>query len=135
VKKLIFLDTSFLVAFTNDSDGKHQDAVKLADMIINEEMIVSNIVIIEVFNSLRNFKQGKLNQKVYQIIKDNFTIYQEDMELYDNALLTQVRYKGKLGFADCIIIEIMKKLNISQIASFDEHFDGKEGIIRVSDMN
>ncbi|MDR1721813.1 MAG: hypothetical protein LBR24_02055 [Methanobrevibacter sp.] len=31
-----------------------------------------------------------------------------------------------------MIIETMKKLNINKIVSFDRHFDGKEGITRIS---
>lgn len=129
---MIFLDTSFIIALVNNSDGRHEEAVKLAKMIENKEKTVSFVVIIEVLNSLRKFKKGKLNQQVYRIIKDNFTIHKESINLYDNALKIQLRYHGKLGFADCIIIETMKKLNINKITSFDTHFDEKEGIIRIS---
>ena len=132
MKKLIFLDTSFIVALANSSDGRHKKASILAEKIENEEKIVSNVIIIEVLNILRKFKQGKLNQDVYRIIKDNFKIYEENIELYNNALKTQLKYKGKLGFADCIIIEVMKDMNINKIASFDRHFDGKEGIRRIT---
>lgn len=131
VKKLIFLDTSFIVALVNSSDGRHQKAVNLAEKIEHEEKVISNVIIIEVMNTLKNFKEGKLNEYVYQIIKDNFKIHEENLALYDDALTTQLKYKGKLGFADCIIIEIMKKSNIKQIASFDKHFDRKEGIERI----
>lgn len=134
VKKLIFLDTSFIVALANSSDGRHQKAVDLAQKIEHEEKVISNVIIIEVMNTLRNFKEGKLNEYVYRIIKDNFTIHEENLALYDDALMTQLKYKWKLGFADCIIIEIMKKSNINQIASFDKHFDGKEGIERIYDF-
>jgi len=132
VKRLIFLDTSFIIAFVNNNDGRHGEAVELAKKIENEEKVVSNVIIIEVLNSLRKFKKGKLNQEVYRIIKDNFKIHIESINLYDDALRTQLKYHGKLGFADCIIIETMKKLNINQIATFDEHFDGKEGIYPIS---
>ena len=132
VKKLIFLDTSFIIALVNNSDGRHIEAVELAKKIETEDKVISHVIIIEVLNSLRKFKKGKLNQQVYRIIKDNFKIHEESINLYDDALKIQLKYHGKLGFADCIIIETMKRLNINQIASFDTHFDGKEGIIRVS---
>jgi len=131
VRRLIFLDTSFIVALVNNSDDRHNKAVKLASKIQNEEKIVSNIVIIEVLNILRKFKDGKLNKEVFRIIKDNFQIYLEDMGVYDDALNIQLRYKGKLGFSDSIMITIMKRMNIVKIASYDRHFDGKEGIVRI----
>ncbi len=129
---LIFLDTSFIIALVNTLDDRHDLAVSLAESIESEEKVVSNVVMVEVFNYLRKFKRGKVNLEVYRIIKDNFKIYEESMNLYDLALQTQLKYHGKLAFADCVIIEVMKKLNITEIASFDEHFDGKEGIIRRS---
>ncbi|MCL2156396.1 MAG: PIN domain-containing protein [Methanobrevibacter sp.] len=129
---MIFVDTSFIIAFVNDNDGRHKEAVELAKIIENEEKVVSYMIIVEVLNNLRKFKKGKLNQEVYRIIKDNFKIQEESINLYDDALMTQLKYHGKLGFADCVIIETMKRLNLNQIASFDQHFDGKEGIVRIS---
>ncbi|MCL2116138.1 MAG: type II toxin-antitoxin system VapC family toxin [Methanobrevibacter sp.] len=128
---MIFLDTSFIIALVNNSDGRHYEATELAKIIENEEKVISHVIIIEVLNSLRKFKKGKLNQEVYRIIKDNFKIYEESINLYDDALNIQLKYHGELGFADCIIIETMKRLNINRIASFDQHFDGKEGINRI----
>ncbi|MDR0911976.1 MAG: PIN domain-containing protein [Methanobrevibacter sp.] len=128
---MIFLDTCFIVALANKSDGNHKNAQFLFKQIQTEDLVISNVIIIEVLNLLRKHKNGKLNKEVYMIMKDNFKIQDENLNLYDNALRIQLKYKGKLGFADCIILETMKRLNITKIASFDEHFDGKEGVIRI----
>ncbi|MEA4957647.1 hypothetical protein SDC9_21293 [bioreactor metagenome] len=36
------------------------------------------------------------------------------------------------GYQTVVPSQIRKKLNINQIASFDNHFDGKEGIVPIS---
>jgi len=40
-------------------------------------------------------------------------------------------YPNRLPFADCLFIVLMKDLGIKEIVSFDEHFDNKQGIIRI----
>ena len=78
------------------------------------------------------YKESKnLRLKLQKIISRR-VCQEEDIELYNNALKTQLKYKGKLGFADCIIMEVMKNMGINEIASFDRHFDGKEGIKRIT---
>jgi len=72
---LIFLDTSFIVAFANSCDSIHKKASILAEKIDQEEKVVSYVIILKVLNILRKSKEGKLNQDVYRFIKDNFKIY------------------------------------------------------------
>ena len=57
---------------------------------------------------------------------DNFTIITETKKLCPKALETLVKYHN-LSFADSVSIEIMKLMNIHEIASFDDDFDHKEG--------
>jgi len=37
----------------------------------------------------------------------------------------------RLPFFDCLYIELMGQLGIEKIATFDTHFDNKEGIVRI----
>jgi len=60
---------------------------------------------------------------------DNFNIITETKKLYPKAMQTLVKYHN-LSFADSVSIEIMKLMNIHEIASFDEDFDNK-GILRL----
>jgi len=43
---------------------------------------------------------------------------------------TLVKYHN-LSFADSVSVEIMKLININEIASFDDDFDHKKGIMRL----
>jgi predicted nucleic acid-binding protein len=120
-----------MIGFVNTKDQWHDNAMKIAKKIENEEKIVSNVVIIEILNSLGKFDNGRLVEKIYRIIKDNFIIYEENRQIYDAAVKTHLKYNGKIGYTDCIILEVMKELGINKIISFDSHFDGKRGIIRI----
>ncbi|MGL6298334.1 MAG: hypothetical protein ACRC1M_04115 [Methanobacteriaceae archaeon] len=38
---------------------------------------------------------------------------------------------NRLGFFDCMYIEIMEDMKVTEIASFDKDFDNIEGIVRI----
>jgi len=61
---------------------------------------------------------------------DNFTIKTQTKKLYPKAMQTLVKYHN-LSFADSVSVEIMKLMNIHEIASFDDKFDNKKGILRL----
>ncbi|KZX17290.1 PIN domain-containing protein [Methanobrevibacter filiformis] len=49
---MIFLDTSFLVAYFFENDDFHERAVEVNERIKNEEKVISNLVISEVLTVL-----------------------------------------------------------------------------------
>ncbi len=42
-----------------------------------------------------------------------------------------LKYNGNISFFDSMYLYLMKKKGIQKIASFDEDFDNKYGIIRI----
>jgi len=42
-----------------------------------------------------------------------------------------MRINERIPLFDCVYMDIMKELGITEIVSFDEHFDNKENIIRI----
>ena len=67
---------------------------------------------------------------VFNYIMENFTIETQTKKLYPKAMQTLVKYHN-LSFADSVSVEIMKLMNIHEIASFDDKFDNKKGILRL----
>jgi len=61
---------------------------------------------------------------------DNFTIITETKKLYPKAMQTLVKYHN-LSFADSVSIEIMKIMNIHEIASLTMILTRKKGILRL----
>ena len=131
---MIFIDASFIIAFINKSDRWHENAVDLANFVENEERVISNLIITEILNSLGENIGGKSGKVLYDNFKDNYTIYDENRETYDLAIYTFRHFNGTICFTDCVTLEIMKKLKINKIISFDSDFDKVKGIKRIHEM-
>lgn len=128
---LIFVDTSFIVAFVNKKDQWHPKTHTIADEIESEEKIISNLVISETLTLLGKRFGGKIIKPVYNNMKDNYIIFDETRKLYDNSVNTQLKYDGTISLADSVSVEIMKELKINKIVSFDSDFDKVDKINRI----
>ncbi|BBL61120.1 hypothetical protein MARBORIA2_13750 [Methanobrevibacter arboriphilus] len=128
---MIFIDASFIIGLMNKKDQWHDKALDLVDFCEKKEKFTSNLVITEILNSVGTYIGGKGGKLLYDNLKDNYTIYDENREIYDLAIYTFRHFNGNIGFADCVSIEIMKKHNINQIVSFDSDFDKIKGIKRI----
>ncbi|KZX10959.1 type II toxin-antitoxin system VapC family toxin [Methanobrevibacter curvatus] len=129
---MIFVDSSFFTAFVVTNDQWHKNSLKLAKKIVNEEKIVSNLIISESITNVASLLGGKKAKQLYYNIKDNYFIFEENRNIYDRTIYTLLHYDGTLSYADCLSLEIMKELQINKIASFDSDFDKVKGIKRVS---
>lgn len=127
---MIFLDSSYLIALFVKKEENHQRAVDLAEIIKNEEKLISKLVIAETITVLKKKLQTKDIAKIYEILKDFTTA--EDSHLFDNAFKHFVKYDGEISFFDAVYIALMEDFRIHQIASFDSDFEGKKGIVVIS---
>ena len=133
---MIFLDANFIMSLFINNLEQHKTATKIYEEIKNQHLIISNSIILEVM-TVSNIKikvskekleeiYNKLNSGAFEII--------EDITLYDDTLKRQINYcPERLPFFDCLYLEVMKQLRITKIATFDKHFDNKEGIIKISE--
>jgi len=128
---MIFIDSSFFIAIVNKNDNWHNDSVKIAKRIADSEKIVSNLIISEVITSINTLLGGKLAKLIYDNIKDNYTIVNENRNLYDNSIFKLINFDGTLSFTDCLSLQIMQEMGINQIVSFDSDFDKINKIKRI----
>jgi len=128
---LIFLDATFLLGLILEKDESHERAMELIPTIDKKQKITSNIMIVETLNLLRKRLKKDLISDVYNNILKTSNVFDEHRGIYDRAVEISQKYKGKIGYADCTTIAIMEEIGIYEIASFDEHFDNKEKIIRI----
>ena len=130
---MIFLDANFLMAFFIETENQHEIASKIYEKIKDKQLIISNSVILEVM-TVSNIKIKVSKEKLKEIyINLNSGLFDiiEDIKIYDDTIERQIKYHPqRLPFFDCLYIEIMKQLRITEIVSFDEHFDNK-GVIRI----
>ncbi|KZX11484.1 type II toxin-antitoxin system VapC family toxin [Methanobrevibacter filiformis] len=127
---MIFLDASFLIAIFVENDQWHQDAVKLLPKISKKKKFISKLVIAETITNLTHNLRAKEIREIYNNIIENFTIIDES-DFYNEAMKVFIHYDAKLSFFDSMYIKIMELNGISEIASFDKHFDNKNHVVRL----
>jgi predicted nucleic acid-binding protein len=133
---MIFLDANFLINFYVKANNDHERANEIMEEIKNKERTISNLVIIEVITVMN----GRLKQdpylisKVYRELNDNYNVI-IDNDFYDKGfeiLTNEMREnKKRIPLFDCVYIALMRELGIKKIATFDNHFDNIDGIVKV----
>lgn len=125
---MIFLATDFLMSFFIDTEDNHEKATQIYEKIKNEELIISNSIILEVMtvsNTKIKVSKEKLKEIYISLNSGLFDII-EDIKIYDNTMERQINYHPqRLPFFDCLYIELMEQLGITKIATFDKHFRNK----------
>lgn len=66
------------------------------------DKIVSNLIISESITNVSTLLGAKIGKSVYYNIKDNYTIFEENRQIYDNTIHTLLHYEGRLSYIDCL---------------------------------
>ena len=133
---MIFLDANFIINFYVKNYKYHERAKKLMKSFKNDCLVVSKLVIVETITVMAiKLKQNpELISKVYKELNEYYNVlidnnhYDKGFEIFQREFKNK---KQRLPLFDCVYMALMKDLGIKQIASFDKHFDNKEGIERV----
>jgi predicted nucleic-acid-binding protein len=105
--------------------------VEVNEIIKNEDKIISSLVITEVLTVLKQKKKIKNIERIKEIynnILDSCSLI-EDFDYYDKA--TEEYFNNEIGFYDSMYIVLVRELELDGLVSFDEHFDNREGILRI----
>lgn len=124
----LFLDASFAIAPSSNSDEFHPPAVALAEKIKREKsrLVTTRFVLIEVGNSLARFRfrstavillNNLERDPMVKIESVSETIYQKAFRLF------QDRPDKEWGMADCISFVVMKERELTEALTADEHFE------------
>jgi predicted nucleic acid-binding protein len=127
---MIFADSNFFIGLLDKKDKWHDQALALSE-IINEEMMVSDLVISESVTLAGSRSGGKAGQKLYEFFVDNCHIEYVEEDILREGMEVFLRYDGKLSIPDSVSVVLMRRKGISRIASFDSDFDRVDGIRRV----
>lgn len=127
---MIFADSSFFIGLVDKKDKWHDVALAVSEEI-NEEMMVSDLVISESVTSIGSRAGGKAGQKLYEFFVDNCHIEYVDEDILREGMEVFLRYDGKLSLPDSVSIVMLRIKGISKIVSFDSDFDRVDGVKRV----
>ncbi|MDR2624622.1 MAG: PIN domain-containing protein [Methanobrevibacter sp.] len=101
------------------------------DELPKKDKILSNLIIEEVITMIGSLIGAEEAVETYRYIHDNYTVFNENKELYDKSITTFLKYDATLSLTDSTNIEIMSELGINKIVSFDNDFDKVDGILRI----
>ncbi|MEK6909849.1 MAG: PIN domain-containing protein [Candidatus Aenigmatarchaeota archaeon] len=134
---MIFLDSSFLVSVEVETDQNHEKAIKIRDEIIEgkfDKTVISDYIFDETvtvtFGKTKDLNKavlvGSNLKKSAEMIKVDEKSFEEAWDIFKGQKDT------KFSFTDCTIVSLMRKENITNIATFDEDFKKVKGINVVS---
>lgn len=133
---MIFLDANFLINLYVEKSNEHERANEIHNLIENEEKVISNLVIMEVI-TVMNIKLKldlDLISEVYEELNISYKIL-NDATFYNKgfAILNGEFNKNKerISLFDSVYIALMRDLGIEKIATFDDHFDNIDGIVKI----
>ena len=128
---MIFLDTSFLVAYIVDKDTNHEKAVSLMKEIVEGEhgsAITSEYVFDETVTVvLVRSKSLESAVKTGDIIKESIPVLDVGNNVFEASWKRFRNQKNtKLSFTDCTILEMVESNHLDKLATFDREFEGAD---------
>ena len=123
----IFVDTSFFKAFLDPEDDFNRDALMILKRLAvdNPLFVTTNFILDESYTLLRVRKNLdfaiKLREFIYKDLKGSKVVIvspEDEAEAWKWFLNP---WKG-LSFTDCTSFAVMKRLELSEVATFDNHF-------------
>lgn len=126
---MIFLDTSFLVAYIVDKDTNHEKAVSLMEEIVNgkhgsaitsEYVFDETVTVVLVRSKSLNsaVKTGDLIKESIPVLDVGSNVFEASWRRFRNQNNT------KFSFTDCTILEIVESNHLDSLATFDKEFEG-----------
>jgi len=123
----VFLDSSYAIALVTPKDRHHVIANDLADILeVNRvHLVTSRPVLMEIGNALSrsNHRQAAIflldelhSDHTVEIIEFTSDLYNASYQLYVS------RPDKEWGLTDCCSFEIMRRHNIHQALTADQHF-------------
>lgn len=125
---MIFLDSSFLIAYKIENDTHHQKAKLLMEKIIKNEFgkpIISDYIFDEVITVIfGKSKNHKLAVETGKELINSFDILNIEESLFKESWNEFIKQKEtKFSFTDCSILALINSHKIQNLATFDEEFN------------
>jgi len=135
--RVVFADTFYWIAIANPNDAWHEKAKSLSKALSPFRIVTSDEVLVEFLNFLTG-RGSALRAKALQLVRSILTNanIQVCPQTRDSFLAGLAHYENRpdkdYSLTDCISMSIMRRDNISQVLTHDEHFlqDSLEPLLR-----
>jgi len=119
------VDTNVLVRLLTRDDAKQATA---AEAFVNRGAWVSHLVLVEtvwVLESVFDLQRSQLVLAVEMLLNHrDLTLQDPDVV---QAALESFRRRSKVGFSDCMVLEVARKAGHCPLGTFDRHLSKLEG--------
>ena len=124
---MILLDSSLIIAYSNEADENHAKAKQVADDVAKEKYgtpVITDYVFDEVVTvMLARTKSLVRVTKLGETLLAATRVVWIDRDLFDAAwVLFKQQPRKRLSFTDCTSIAACRANGISNVATFDEDF-------------
>ncbi|HLE46698.1 MAG TPA: PIN domain-containing protein [Candidatus Thermoplasmatota archaeon] len=129
----LFGDASFFIALADPKDRWHDSAVRLLPWAEGRKPLhVHALVLAEVVAVIGSAKGGKAARAAYDALRTDARVHLPSISDLDDSMELVVRFDGRLSLSDALSLELMGRLGVREILSFDADFDGKGVTRRIS---
>lgn len=124
-KSILFLDSSFLIAFLIPTDSLHSEAIKMAKSVKNyDRIIISQYIYLEVATVLSQ-KMGKSINLSNELKEMGVELVFIEGKYFQKAIAQYPKIKDKdISFVDLVTSLYIKMINNVDLFTFDKHFNG-----------
>lgn len=125
--KLVFADTFYWIALTNPRDDWHIKAIEITKTLDRVQIVTTDEVLSEVLNFLCTYG-NPMRRRTVQLIRDiidnpNIQVIQQTRESFLQGLkLYESRLDKEYSLTDCISMQTMRQLEITDVLTHDKHF-------------
>src|SRR5205809_133619 len=122
---MIFVDTGYFLALADPHDQHHVRA-EAWDAEINDLLLLTEYVLVEVVNSLSRLGFRERAHKIVQSVTtdDGFVLVPASQALLmEGLLLHKGRPDKEWSLTDCISFEVMRSKRITRALTYDHHFE------------
>jgi len=133
---MIFLDSSFLVAYSNEEDSLHAKAMKVASDLADGKYgmpVITDYIFDEVITILlvrtKNFR--KAIETGEKLIGTTLFLHMDSALFSDSWSIFKNQNNPRLSFTDCSIVAVCKANGIGTLVTFDRDLkeDSKLNIV------
>lgn len=123
----VFLDSSYFKGLIDETDDFHNKATHIFSLLNEQksQLITTNYIIDESLTLLRvkrNLDAAIHLRDLIQAGNPTITIYRVTSEDDADAWNWFMKDWSRLSFTDCVSFAVMKRLELTHAATFDQHF-------------
>lgn len=121
---MIFVDTSFLVSLSLDTNPNYKEAHRTFRHLPGEEQCISEDILREALTILSQRHGRRKCIDLYNTFLEKFTIIPVTPDYFRSGLqlFLNPKLQKDISLVDCTTAAICKELHIRRILSFDPHF-------------